>query len=43
MSGNYEAEQKKLRMDVVEHQKNIEEQGRQNERLEKFIQKAKHY
>lgn len=43
MSGNYEAEQKKLRMDVVELQKNIEEQERQNERLEKFIQKAKHY
>lgn len=43
MSGNYEAEQKKLRMDAVEFQKNIEEQDRQNERLEKFIQKAKHY
>ncbi len=44
MSGNYEAEQKKLRMDAVElPQKNIEEQERQNERLEKFIQKAKHY
>ena len=43
MSGNYEAEQKKLRMDAVELQKNIEEQERQNERLEKFIQKAKHY
>ena len=43
MSGNYEAEQKKLRMDAVELQKNIEEQKRQNERLEKFIQKAKHY
>ena len=27
----------------VELQKNIEEQERQNERLEKFIQKAKHY
>ena len=43
MSGNYEVEQKKLRMDAVELQKNIEEQDRQNERLEKFIQKAKHY
>lgn len=43
MSGNYEAEQKKLRMDIVELQKNIEEQELQNERLEKFIQKAKHY
>lgn len=43
MSCNYEAEQKKLRMDAVELQKNIEEQERQNERLEKFIQKAKHY
>ena len=43
MSGNYEAEQKKLRMDAVELQKNIEEQDRQNERLEIFIQKAKHY
>ena len=30
-------------MDAVELQKNIEEQERQNERLEKFIQKAKHY
>lgn len=30
-------------MDAVELQKNIEEQKRQNERLEKFIQKAKHY
>ena len=29
MSGNYEAEQKKLRMDAVELQKNIEEQERQ--------------
>ena len=43
MSGNYEAEQKKLRMDAVELQKNIEEQECQNERLENFIQKAKHY
>ena len=43
MSGNYEAEQKKLRIDSVELQKNIEAQERQNERLEKFIQKAKHY
>ena len=43
MSGNYEAEQKKLRMDAVELQKNIEEQERQNARLEKSIQKAKHY
>ena len=43
MSGNYEAEQKKLRIDSVELQKNIEEQEHQNERLEKFIQKAKHY
>lgn len=43
MSGNYEAEQKKLRMDAVELQKNIEEQERQNGRLENFIQKAKHY
>ena len=31
MSGNYEAEQKKLRMDAVELQKNIEEQERQND------------
>lgn len=30
-SGNYEAEQKKLRMDTVELQKNIEKQERQNE------------
>ena len=30
-------------MDAVEPQKNIEELERQNERLEKFIQKAKHY
>lgn len=43
MSGNYEAEQKKLRMDTVELQKNIEKQERQNEWLEKFIQNAKHY
>ena len=31
MSGNYEAEQKKLSMDAVERQKNIEKQERQNE------------
>ena len=43
MSGNYEAEQKKLKTDVIELQMNIEAQERQNERLEKFIQKAKHY
>lgn len=43
MSSNYEAEQEKLRTDAVELQKNIEAQERQNERLEKFIQKAKHY
>lgn len=43
MSSNYEAEQEKLRMDAVELQNNIEAQERQNERLEKFIQKAKHY
>lgn len=43
MSGNYEAEQKKLKTDVIELQMNIEAQEHQNERLEKFIQKAKHY
>lgn len=43
MSGNYEAEQKKLSMDAVERQKNIEKQERQNEWLKKFIQEAKHY
>ncbi len=31
MSGNYEAEQKKLSMDAVERPKNIEKQERQNE------------
>ena len=31
MSGYYEAEQKKLRMDAVELQKNIEEPERQND------------
>ena len=43
ISGNYEAEQKKLKTDVIELQVNIEAQKRQNERLEKCIQKAKHY
>ena len=40
MSANYEEEQKKLRMDTVELQKNIEDQEHRSERLEKFSWKS---
>ena len=43
MSGNYEAEQKRLKADVQQLQQDIQVQERQNENLEKFIQKVHRY
>ena len=43
MSMNYEAEQKRLKADVQQLQQDIQVQERQNENLEKFIQKVHQY
>jgi len=43
MSMNYEAEQKRLKEDVQQLQQDIQVQERQNENLEKFIQKVYQY
>lgn len=43
MSANYEVEQKQLKENVIELQKNVDSQERQNENLEKFIQQAYSY
>ena len=43
MSVSYEAEQKRLKEDVQQSQQDIEVQERQNENLEKFIQKVHKY
>ena len=43
LSQSYEAEQKQLEADVITLQQEIEAQERQNENIEKFIQKAHKY
>ena len=43
MSQTYEAEQKQLEAEVITLRKNLEVQQRQNENIEKFIQKAHKY
>ena len=43
MSQTYEAEQKQLEAEVITFRKNLEVQERQNENIEKFIQKAHKY
>lgn len=43
MSQSYEAEQKQLEMEVISLRQDIEVQERQNENIEKFIQKAHRY
>ena len=43
MSQNYEAEQKQLEAEVITLRQEIEVQERQNENIEKFVQKAQQY
>lgn len=43
LSQSYEAEQKQLEAEVITLQQEIEAQERQNENIEKFIQKAHKY
>ena len=43
LSQNYEAEQKQLEAEVINLRQEIEVQERQNENIEKFIQKAHKY
>ncbi len=43
LSQNYEAEQKQLEAEVISLRQEIEVQERQNENIEKFIQKAHKY
>ena len=43
LSQSYEAEQKQLEAEVINLQQEIEAQERQNENIEKFIQKAHKY